>query len=170
MADPEGAAKEQPDPYAPSLPAAFYFTVSIGASSSGTDSSFQEVSGIELDMEVDELREGGENRFMHQLPTGIKQKRLTLKRGAAATSSPLVSWCKSTLEGGLSIPIRLLPVNVKLLDAKSNPLRSWSFSNAYPVRWEIDAFQSTKNEVVLETVELAYQTVIRQEDTASTPS
>ncbi|WP_267221337.1 phage tail protein [Dyella silvae] len=143
------------------LPAAFQFTVSIGSESSSVDSSFQEVSGLELSMEVDELREGGENRFMHQLPTGVKQKRLTLKRGIASMDSPLVGWCKRTLEAGLSVKIKLAPVTVKLLDAKGNPLRTWSFTQAYPVRWEIDNFQSTKNEVALETIEFAYQEMRR---------
>jgi phage tail-like protein len=143
------------------LPAAFHFTVSIGDYSS-SDSSFQEVSGLEVSMEVDELREGGENRFMHQLPTGVKQKRLTLKRGVAPLDSPLVKWCKSTLEGGLSVKIKPAPVTVKLLDAQINPLRTWSFVNAYPVRWEIDSFNSTKNEVALETIELAYQMLQRK--------
>lgn len=151
------------DPYAPSLPAAFHFTVSVGGASSGTDSSFQEVSGIELSMDVDELREGGENRFVHQLPTGVKQKRLMLKRGIAPTDSPLVGWCQRTLENGMSVKIELSSVEVKLLDAKNNPLRGWSFTNAYPVRWEIDAFNSTKNEVALETIELAFQTVTRKD-------
>ena len=156
--------KDEKDPYAPTLPAAFYFTVSVNSSSSGPDSSFQEVSGIELTMEVDELREGGENRFVHQLPTGAKQKHLTLKRGIAPTGSPLVGWCRRTLEGGLSVQIELKTVGVKLLDEKANPLRGWSFTNAYPVRWEIDTFNSTKNEVALETIELAYQTVTRETD------
>ena len=145
------------------LPAAFQFTVSIGSGAATVDTSFQEVSGLELSMEVDELREGGENRFMHQLPTGVKQTRLTLKRGVASTDSPLVGWCKSTLEGGMSVAITLAPVTVKLLDAKANPLRTWSFVNAYPVRWEIDSFNSTKNEVALETIELAYQYVQRSD-------
>ncbi len=165
MAKPGAAPDDEDfkDPYAPTLPAAFHFTVSVGVSPSGMDSSFQEVSGIELTMDVDELREGGENRFVHQLPTGAKQKRLTLKRGIAPTDSSLVSWCQRTLEGGLSVQIQLSSVEVKLLDEKANPLRAWSFTNAYPVRWEIDTFNSTKNEVALETIELAYQTVTRKD-------
>lgn len=139
------------------LPAAFQFTVSFNGIPSGIDSSFQEVSGLELTMDVEELREGGENRFVHQLPKGVQQKKLTLKRGVAGLTSPLVIWCKATLEGGLSVPILPVPLLISLLDASSLPVRSWLFSNAYPVRWETDAFNSTKNEVALETIELAYQ-------------
>ncbi|MEX1827346.1 phage tail protein [Luteibacter sp. CQ10] len=165
MADPAAWPADvlQEDKLGALLPAAFQFTVSIGSGSGGVDTSFQEVSGLELSMDVDELREGGENRFMHQLPTGVKQTRLTLKRGVASTDSPLVGWCKSTLEGGLSVAITLAPVTVRLLDAMANPLRTWSFANAYPVRWEIDSFNSTKNEVALETIELAYQYVQRSD-------
>jgi phage tail-like protein len=162
MADPNAwpAQSLVEDKLGAELPAAFQFMVSIG-DYGGVDSSFQEVSGLELSMDVDELREGGENRFMHQLPTGVKQKRLTLKRGVAPISSPLVKWCRSTLEGGLTVKIKPASVAVELLDANGNPLRIWSFVNAYPVRWEIDSFNSTKNEVALETIELAYQIMRR---------
>jgi phage tail-like protein len=148
-------------PFGASPPAAFQFTVSFNAVPSGIDSSFQEVSGLELGMDVEELREGGENRFVHQLPKGVQQKKLTLKRGVATLGSPLVLWCKATLEGGLSMRIVPVPLLVSLLDASSLPLRSWLCSSAYPVRWEVDAFNSTKNEVALETIELAYQYVQR---------
>lgn len=163
MAEPLASpAEAQPeDKLGALLPAAFQFTVRIGDNASGVDSSFQEVSGLEVSMDVDELREGGENRFMHQLPTGVKQKRLTLKRGVAPMDSPLVGWCKETLELGLQEPIKPALVIVRLLDANAKPLRAWSFANAYPVRWEIDNFNSTRNEVALETIELAYQFATR---------
>ncbi|MGP1666505.1 MAG: phage tail protein, partial [Rhodanobacter sp.] len=81
----------------------------------------------------------------------------------AASSSPLVAWCKATLEGGLSVPIKPMCVDVSLLDSHSNPVRTWSFTNAYPIRWEVDTFNSTKNDVALETIELAYQYVERND-------
>lgn len=139
------------------LPVAFQFTVSLGAIPSGPDSSFQEVSGLEQAMEVEDLPEGGENRFVHQLPKGVKQKKLVLKRGVASLTSPLIIWCKATLEGGLSTSIQTAPLLVSLLDASSLPVRTWLFNSAYPVRWDIDAFNSTKNDVAVETIELAYQ-------------
>ncbi|HEX7817328.1 phage tail protein [Dyella sp.] len=139
------------------FPVAFQFTVSLGAVPTGIDSSFQEVSGLEQTMDVEELREGGENRFVHQLPKGVQQKKLMLKRGVTALSSPLIAWCKATLEGGLTMPIVLMPLTISLLDGSGLPVRIWLYNNAYPVRWDIDAFNSTKNEVAVETIELAYQ-------------
>jgi phage tail-like protein len=47
-------------------------------------------------------------------------------------------------------------VQVSLLDAGGEPLRSWSFENAWPVQWAMDGFRSNKNEVALEKIELLY--------------
>ena len=102
------------------------------------------------------MAEGGENRFVHQLPKAMKNPRLTLKRGVAALDSQLVAWCRNVLEGGLVRPIVPKLLHVFLLDANGAPLRAWSFANAYPVRWEVESFNSTKNELALEKIELSY--------------
>ena len=49
-------------------------------------------------MDVETVTEGGENRFVRQLPKGTKHSNLSLKRGIASMDSPLVIWCKATLE------------------------------------------------------------------------
>lgn len=137
-------------------PAAFYFTVSFGPLPLLADSSFREVSGIGPEMDTETVYEGGENRFAHVLPKAVKHPRLVLKRGVASIVSPLVRWCKSTLEGGLAQGIEPRLVHVFLLNEMSLPLRAWSFENAYPVKWDVEPFNSTKNEVALEKIELCY--------------
>ena len=62
----------------------------------------------------------------------------------------------ATIEGGLGNPVTTKLLNVALLDASGQPLRAWSFDNAFPVKWEFEPFQSGKNEVALEKVELSY--------------
>ncbi|GAB3255541.1 hypothetical protein GCM10027296_24720 [Chitinimonas naiadis] len=138
------------------MPVAFHFRVSISGFGNTADSSFQEVSGITQKMEVQDLKEGGENRFQHKLPTGIKQQNLTLKRGIADNQSPLMKWCKTVLEGGLEVPISPRSVRISLCDANRDPVRVWVFHNAFPVSWSVDPFNSTKNDVAIETIELAY--------------
>jgi len=49
-----------------------------------------------------------------------------------------------------------MPLLVQLLNEKGMPKRAWSFMNAYPVSWEVDEFNSTKNEVAIEKIELSY--------------
>ena len=121
------------------------------------DTSFQEVSGINKKMETEPYAEGGENRFVHQLPTKVTHTNLTLKRGVASFSSPLVSWCRVTLESSLMAPVVPQHLMVLLLNENRNPLRVWSFVNCYPVNWEVESFDSTKNQIAIEKIELSYQ-------------
>ena len=84
-------------------PAAFHFAVAFGTQSQNIDASFREVSGIGPEMETEPLNEGGENRYVLQLPKAVKHPRLVLKRGIAPRNSPLVQWCQQTLEQGLAL-------------------------------------------------------------------
>ncbi len=90
------------------------------------------------------------------LAMGVKHPHLELKRGIALLESQLVTWCKAVLEGDFSEPITAQTVNVYLLNAKQEVLRGWIFNNAYPIKWEVEPFNSTKNEVAIEKITLSY--------------
>lgn len=137
-------------------PVAFHFKVVFAATLGMKDSSFQEVSGIGAEMETEPVVEGGENRYVHQLPTKVTHPKLTLKRGIAKMTSPLVIWCRSVLEADFVKPIVPMPISVFLLNEHKMPIRVWSFANAYPVSWDIEGLHSTKNEVAIEKIELRY--------------
>ena len=143
-------------------PTAFYFTVGFGNVSGDADCSFREVSGISSEMEIETVVEGGENRYVYQLPKAMKHQRLVLKRGVAPFKSRLVTWCRDVLERGLVWPVTTKLMHVGLLGADGQPLRVWSFERAFPVKWEVEPFQSTKNDVALEKVELSYLCVKRE--------
>lgn len=143
------------------MPVAFHFKVSIGKTNANLDTSFKEVAGLDVKMDLLPMKEGGENRFQHQLPTGVKQQPVSLKRGLAGKVSPLMQWCKGVLEGGLAEEIEPKDVWISLCDKNRDPMRMWVVHGAFPIRWNIDAFNSTKNEVAVETIELACQYVER---------
>ena len=79
-------------------PTGFYFKVIFSATLGMSDTSFQEVSGISSEVELEEVVEGGENRYVHRLPKSVKHPKLVLKRGIAKMTSPLVIWCRSVFE------------------------------------------------------------------------
>ena len=137
-------------------PSAFYFKVVFAATLGMTDTSFQEVTGITSQIETVPVVEGGENRYVHKLPKGVSHPNLVLKRGIAEMDSPLVVWCRSILEGDFVAPIVPMPLLVMLMNENKVPIRTWSFANTYPVKWEVDSFNSTKNQVAIETIELSY--------------
>jgi len=131
----------------------FYFAVQID----GIDeSSFQEVTGIGSELETEDVVEGGENRFVHTLPTKPKHSRLVLKRGVVVRSSPLIRWCRKILDSDFGLPIDPKLINVYLFNEKREPVRGWTFADAYPVKWEIGDFHSGKNEIAIETITLSY--------------
>ena len=117
------------------------------------DVMFQEVSGLNVDVEMEEIKEGGENRFVHQLPTRTKYSDLVLKRGILIDSG-VTEWIKSGVEDFEYQPINLL---ISLLNAEHIPLTSWHVTNAIPKKWEVSSFNAMNGEVVVETITLGYQ-------------
>lgn len=117
------------------------------------DVRFQDVSGLAAEMGIEEIAEGGENRFSHRLPTKAKYSNLVLKRGML-TDSGLIKWFKDAIENFEFSPSTVL---VKLLDKDHEPIVTWNFIKAWPVKWTIADFKATENAIVIETIELAYQ-------------
>jgi phage tail-like protein len=148
------------DEYYP--PGAFYFTVTLLGSGTALsvltdiDASFQEVSGIQAEFGVEEVTEGGENRFVHRLPLPAKYPNLVLKRGVVTRASFLATWFGLTVGSGLSLPIITQNVVVSLLGADGFPRIAWIFVNAWPVRWEMAPLDSQDNKILVETLELSY--------------
>ncbi|MDP2715124.1 phage tail protein [Rheinheimera sp.] len=141
---------------------AFYFRVKFAATGGNADTAFQEVSGIGVQLDTEDVVEGGENRFVHKLPKAVKHGNLVLKRGIASNNSALVQWCIKVFEQGVDISITPMTIMVELLDSKGQPARSWSFVNAYPVSWQVEGFNAGKNEVAIEKLEFSYQYVNKE--------
>lgn len=135
-------------------PVAFHFKVEIGLDGlHENDVRFQEVSGLSRELGVEQFAEGGENRFEHRLPSRGKFGNLVLKRGLL-TESGIITWIKNAIENFEFQPADTL---VTLLDEEHNPLVAWNFVATWPVKWNLGAFDAKKNEVVVETLELAYR-------------
>lgn len=141
---------------------AFYFNVTIGGSGSGVDASFQDISGLSAEMETETYVEGGGNAFGYRLPKGIKYQNLVLSRSIAPASSALIKWCKAVLEGGLAGSIETKTLTVSLLGPDGQPLHTWTFAGAFPVKWQADSFNSQKNDVAIEKIEFAYTGLTRE--------
>lgn len=137
-------------------PGAFYFQLSfIGAS--GKDSViFKEISGITMEMGTEEIAEGGNNSFEHRVPTSVKYSNLILKRGLVPKDSEIITWCMKTLDGNLNGVVETKNIVVTLLNETGDSLKSWSFENAWPVKWEASGLNSMNNEVLIESLEFSY--------------
>jgi phage tail-like protein len=114
---------------------------------------FQEVSGLAKNLELEDFKEGGENRFSHRLPNPGKYGNIVLKRGMM-TKSNLISWCFDAIDNFIFKPA---DVTITLLDEKSNAISTWNIVKAYPVKWSTTDFKAQENSIVIESLELAYQ-------------
>ena len=146
-------------------PPAFAFAVAIlpagGGAQSAIDAQFQEVSGIDPHVETEDGIEGGVNNFVYTLPGVTKHSNLVLKRGYVTLASPLAQWAQQTVGSTLGTAIQTQVITVTLLNPKQQPMVTWTLQGAWPVKWEVGQFESTKNDVLTETLEIAYTTVTR---------
>ena len=144
-------------------PAAFSFAISFrDDGAEAIDGAFQEVSGLDNERQVHDLEEGGENRFVHAFPGSIKHSNLVLKRGQLATTSRLFAWCRQTFEGGLAQAIQPQNISVSLLVEKATSVLTWEVRRAWPVKWSIESFSGSADRVAIETLEFAYESIVRQ--------
>ncbi len=118
-----------------------------------SDVEFQEVSGLNVEMEMESVKEGGEQRFVHELPVRAKYGDVTLKRGKFLGSGVL-HWCRQALENFQFSPVNVL---ISLMNEEHIPLYNWYLINAIPKRLEVSSFNAQQSEVVIETLVLSYQ-------------
>src|SRR2546425_10192350 len=86
-------------------PTGFHFRVEfVGVTDDDTEQRFQEVSGLSVEVETEELREGGENRFVYKLPKRAKYPNLVLKRGLLK-STALLKWLQAALRTYFTVVI-----------------------------------------------------------------
>ncbi|PVX30077.1 phage tail protein [Sphingomonas pokkalii] len=146
-------------------PPAFSFAVAIASMASvpmdaNIDAAFQEVSGIDPKVDLEEVREGGVNDYVHQLPGVTKHSNLVLKRGYVTKDSPLADWAAQTVGSTLGTPIQTQTITIFLLGPTGQALVTWTFLNAWPVKWEVGTLDSTNTSSVLtQTLEISYSTV-----------
>ncbi|MEW6346955.1 MAG: phage tail protein [Pseudomonadota bacterium] len=143
-------------------PVSFYFTLAFQGISGADDAAFMEASGMDAEFTVTEIKEGGENRFTHRVPERAKYGNLVLKRGMVTASSSLATWCRRILESDLSGQITPRSVQLSLLDHNANPLMTWNFVNAWPVKWSVASFNAQENKLAMETLEFSYNYFTRR--------
>jgi phage tail-like protein len=153
-----GAQAVRTDPYR-----AFNFLIRlVDSSGSPGDSTqpqqgspaggFSECSGIEMSLDVEEYKEGGNNGSSLRFPTRVKWTNLRLKRGMVLNDD-LWSWLYNFVQGQV---VRRDGV-VTLLDEQQNPVKTWSFRRGLPVKWTGPGMNATNNQVAIEELEIAHE-------------
>ncbi len=133
----------------------FHFQVKFNGLSE-KDIGFQSVSGLDVQIESKEVKEGGEGRFVHKVPEKSKfSSTATLKRALVGPKdSALTDWC---MDAFLHLKFKPLSVvNIELLDEEHNKLVTWNLHHVWPKSWKVAELNAERSEVLIETLELHY--------------
>lgn len=117
-----------------------------------SEALFTEVGGLQIEVTVHTLEEGGNNGFVHRLPGRAKVGNLTLKRGMTR-SNDFLKWLIDVAAG----KIMRRNVTVVMYDTAQDVMLRWNFSNAYPIKWSGPQFNAGRSEAAVESLELAHE-------------
>ena len=119
---------------------------------------FNEISGLQVSVETEDIQEGGQNSFVHKVPGRMTWPNITLKRGITQTDS-LIRWLqKSSGEqfAANSNKLKRSTAAVTLVGPAGKRLRSWEFDGAFPIKWSGPNFNVASTDMAMEELEIAH--------------
>jgi phage tail-like protein len=128
----------------------FHFRVEWG----GTNIGFSEVSGLAVETQVIEYRDGASPDYSSVKMPGIqKYGNITLKRGVMEKDNEFFTWWNTHQLN----KIERRDITISLLNEKHEPVVTWKVRNAFPVKVDGGSLKATGNEVAIESLELAHE-------------
>lgn len=133
----------------------FHFQVEWG----GTKIGFTEVSGLDIDIEPIEYRNGASREFTPTKMPGLqKYSNITLKRGYFKNDNEFFQWMNTVSLN----KIERRDIVISLLNEEHEPMVVWKIKNAWPVKIQSTDLNADGNEVAVETLELAHEGLVIQ--------
>jgi len=136
------------DPYQ-----AFNFLVEIEGILAG---GFSECSGLQVETEFHDYREGGRNEYVHRFAGPTKYPPLVLKHGLTPIDG-LWAWHQDLVHE----TIVRRNGTIYLLDKQRIPVMWWDFKEALPVKWTGPELRADSGSLAIESVELAHRGLSR---------
>ncbi len=127
-------------------------TFAVSALESGALAGFAECSGLEMSLDIEEYKEGGNNGTILRFPTRVKWTNLRLKRGMTFAGD-LWQWHYNFTQGTGTRRDGM----VVLQDEQHNPSIVWSFTRGLPVRWTGPSLNAGQSQVAFEEIEIAHE-------------
>ncbi len=135
----------------------FHFQVQWG----GTRIGFTEVTGLTIENEVIEYREGSSPEYNKiKMPGLHKYGNITLKRGIFASDNEYFEWLNTVKLN----TIERRDLIISLLNENHEPVVSYKVKQAWPVKVQAPDLKSDANEVAIDTIEMAHEGLVIQND------
>lgn len=117
---------------------------------------FSECSGLNVEVEMHEYREGGQNQFVHRFAGATRHPPLVLKHGMSPLDG-LWGWHQEVAAGD----IQRRNGTIYLLNQQRVPVLWWHFREALPLKWSGPDLQADRSAIAVESVELAHRGLTR---------
>ena len=135
----------------------FHFQVEWG----GTKIGFTEVSGLDVETEVVEYREGNSPEYSKiKMPGMQKFSNLTLKRGTFKSDNEYFAWWNTVKLN----TIERRDITISLLNEEHEPVVTWKVKNAWPTKIQSTDLKADGNEVAIESMEIVHEGLTIQND------
>ena len=124
------------------------------------DGAFQECSGLEVEMDVQEYLEGGRNDGVIRRVGRAKFQNIVLKRGMLMTSESSVNrelwnWFNAIVSGVR--PVRRYDGIIEVWDVGPTPVASWIFHRGLPAKIVGPQLNAKTGEVAIEELHIAHE-------------
>lgn len=113
---------------------------------------FSEVSGLDVEIDIIEYRNGNETNTVRKLPGLKKFTNITLKRGVTGDMK-FWNWALSGINGQLN----RADGSVVLLDENRQEVMRWNFRRGWVCKISGPELNSTSKEIATETIEICHE-------------
>lgn len=113
---------------------------------------FTECGGLEMSLQIEEFREGGNNGRALKFPTRVTWSNITLKKGVSS-GTELWDWHYSFAVGRG----RRRDGVIVLLDDRQVPHNVWFFRRGLPVKYTGPALNAAQSSIAIESLEIAHE-------------
>jgi phage tail-like protein len=127
-------------------------TTALNAIQNTVLGGFSECGGLEMTLQVDEHRQGGDNGRVLKFPGRVAWSNIRLRRGVTF-SDELWNWHHAFVTGDG----RRRDGIVLLQNEQQTPVKAWVFSGGLPVRWSGPALDAGQSRIAIEELEIAHQ-------------
>jgi phage tail-like protein len=129
---------------------------------SGAKMGFSEVTGLDVETEIIEYRDGANKEYSKlKMPGMQKFSNITMKRGIFKSDNDYFDWWNTVKLNN----IERRDLTISLLNEEHEPVMVWSVSNAWPTKIQSTDLKADGNEVAIESIELTHEglTIINED-------
>jgi phage tail-like protein len=123
----------------------------------GTEIGFTEITGLDIEREVIEYRQGASPDYSKIKMPGLKKfSNITMKRGTFRGNNEYFNWFSAVqLE-----TVGRANITISLLDEFHQPVVVWNVQNAWPIKIQSGDLKADGNEVMIQSMEIVHEGLV----------